>query len=79
MIFHVTRAKDNFRKCNIEKIISPDGKFLTTKEDMLAGTEFLEGVRDCYKLLPSLAAPISSLKINSALLAIKKNKSSGYF
>jgi hypothetical protein len=96
-IFHVNRAKDNFRKCSFEKIIAPDGRVLTFKEDVtremishftsifknqpssdiLAGAEFLEGVRDCCKPAPNLTAPISSLEIKSALLATKKNKSPG--
>ncbi len=96
-IFHVNRARNNFRKCNIERIISPDGRVLTTKEDIsreitahftaifknqpssdtLAGTEFLEGVRDCYEDLPNLTSPISTLEIKSALLVTKKNKSPG--
>jgi hypothetical protein len=33
-IFHVNRAKDNFRKCSFEKIIAPDGRVLTSKEDV---------------------------------------------
>ncbi len=96
-IFHVSRAKDNFRKCCFENIIAPDGRILTTKEDIseeiishftsifknqpssdiLAGTEFLEGVKDCCSPLPSLTAPISVLEIKSALLATKNNKSPG--
>ena len=90
----VNRARNNFRKCNIERIISPDGRVLTTKEDIsreitahftaifknqpssdtLAGTEFLEGVRDCYEDLPNLTSPISTLEIQSTLLATMKNQ-----
>ena len=33
-IFHVNRARNNFRKCNNEKIIAPNGGVLTTKEDI---------------------------------------------
>lgn len=86
-IFHVSLAKDNFRKCSFEKIIAPNGRVLTSKEDvsrdmishftsifknqpsshMLAGTKFLEGVRDCCKPAPNLTALISILEIKSAL------------
>jgi hypothetical protein len=45
--------------------------------DILAGAEFLEGVRDCCKPAPNLTAPISSLEIKSDLFATKKNKSPG--
>jgi hypothetical protein len=44
---------------------------------MLAGTKFLEGVRDCCKPASNLTAPISILKIKSALLETNKNKSPG--
>ncbi|EFX65213.1 hypothetical protein DAPPUDRAFT_333423 [Daphnia pulex] len=44
---------------------------------MLAGTEFLGGVRDCCKPAPNLTAPISILEIKSAHLETKKNKSRG--
>ena len=30
----MNRARNNFRKCNIEKIIAPNGRVLTTKEDI---------------------------------------------
>jgi exonuclease III len=96
-IFHVSRARENFRRCRIEKIIAPNGECLTTKEDvsreivshftsifksqsspdMLAGTGFLEGVKDCCKVYPNLTVPISSLEIKSALIQTKKNKSPG--
>ncbi|KZS08465.1 Uncharacterized protein APZ42_027533 [Daphnia magna] len=33
-IFHVSRARENFRRCRIEKIIAPNGECLTTKEDV---------------------------------------------
>jgi hypothetical protein len=93
----VNRARNNFRKCSIERIIVPDDRVLTTKEDIsreitshftaffnnqpssdtLAGTEFLEEIRDCSEDLPNLTSPISTLEIKSDFLATKKNKSLG--
>ncbi|KZS05064.1 Uncharacterized protein APZ42_031844 [Daphnia magna] len=94
-ILHVSRARENFHRCCIEKIIASNGECLTTKEDvskeivsnftsifksqsfpdMLAGTGFLEGIRDCCKVSPNPTVPISSFEIKSALIQTKKNKS----
>ncbi|KZR98346.1 Uncharacterized protein APZ42_006281, partial [Daphnia magna] len=96
-IFHINRARNNYRKWCIDKIIAPNGTCLSTKEeisaeivaqitkifktqpspDILAGSEFLEGVRDCFKPTPNLTAPISLLEIRAALIVIKSNKSPG--
>ncbi|KAI9554952.1 hypothetical protein GHT06_020233 [Daphnia sinensis] len=96
-IFHVNRARVNYRKCCIDKIIASNGTCLSTKEDIsgeilshfskifknqsspdiLAGTDFLEGVRDCFKPTPNLTAPISLPEIRAALMAMKSNKSPG--
>ncbi|KZR97234.1 Uncharacterized protein APZ42_008010, partial [Daphnia magna] len=45
--------------------------------DTLTGTDFLEGVRDCFKPSPNLTAPISLLEIRAALIATKSNKFPG--
>ncbi|KZR98179.1 Uncharacterized protein APZ42_006527, partial [Daphnia magna] len=35
-IFHVNRARINYRKCRIDKIIASNGTCLSTKEDISA-------------------------------------------
>ncbi|KZS03177.1 Uncharacterized protein APZ42_034183 [Daphnia magna] len=96
-IFHVNRARINYRKCRIDKINASSGTCLSTKEDISgeivshfsknfknqpspdtpAGTDFIEGVRDCFKPTANLTATISLLEIRAALMAMKSNKSPG--
>ncbi|KAI9550944.1 hypothetical protein GHT06_004472 [Daphnia sinensis] len=64
---------------SIEEIVSHFTSIFKSQSspDMLAGTSFLEGVKDCCKVYPNLTVPISSLEIKSALIQTKKNKSPG--
>jgi hypothetical protein len=54
-IFHVNRAKDNFRKFSFEKIITPDGRVLTSKEDV--SREMISYFTSIFKNQPSSDMP----------------------
>jgi hypothetical protein len=50
-VFHVTKARENYRKCCIDKIIFPNDTCLSTKEEILA--EIVSHFTKIFKNKPS--------------------------